>query len=335
MTIAARINSQADIALLGATAFLEAPDRLRLTTGSSDAILAVLSVDDQRRLALPDLPQPLLEPAIRAVVEALSAADRNCGLIRLDKAPVVADLPYAERDGESLVVDPRAFWQLPQNWMPAAGYPWPQIHVLSEGRYHPKRPNKPQGVVYRRYVPWLGQELTFRVADPEADLACFHRWMNDEQVNVVWEDAGDLGKLRAILEDRRDDPHMLALIASVGDQPFGYFEVYWAKEKRAGPFYDADDYDRGWHVAIGEPACRGKQFITAWLPSLMHFMFLDEARTQRIVGEPRATHEQQIRNLDRSGFAKVKHFDFPHKRALLVMLTRERFFGDRLWTPAS
>jgi len=32
-------------------------------------------------------------------------------------------------------------------------------------------------------------------------------------------------------------------------------------------------------------------------------------------GEPKASHVQQIRNLDRAGFAKVKHFDLPHKRA--------------------
>jgi len=99
------------------------------------------------------------------------------------------------------------------------------------------------------------------------------------------------------------------------------------------PLYDADDYDRGWHVAIGEDGFRGRTWITAWLPSLMHFIFLDDLRTQRIVGEPKASHTQQIRNLDLAGFAKVKHVDFSHKRALLVMLLRERFFADRLWAP--
>jgi acetyl CoA:N6-hydroxylysine acetyl transferase len=62
-------------------------------------------------------------------------------------------------------------------------------------------------------------------------------------------------------------------------------------------------------------------------------MLLDDPRTQRIVGEPRADHAQQIRNLERSGFASVKEFDFPHKRAMLVMLLRERYFGERLWIP--
>jgi len=335
MTIAARMEKHAEAwPSPGVSASLETPDRLRLIAGSFDAVVPLeRSSDGQQRLVLPDLAPPLLEPSVHVVVEALSAADRDCGLVRLDNATAIT-LPFAERHENSLIVDPRAFWQWPQHWMPAAGYPLPQLHVLTNGRYHPKRPAKQQGVVYRRHIPWLGQELTFRVAGPDSDLNDFHHWMNDEQVNVIWEDAGDRDKHRKILEDRRDDPHMLALIASFDGASFGYFEVYWAKENRIGPYYDADDYDRGWHVAIGEPAYRGKQWIIAWLPSLMHFMFLDEARTRRIVGEPRATHEQQIRNLDRSGFAKVKHFDFPHKRALLVMLTRERFFGDQLWTPA-
>lgn len=42
---------------------------------------------------------------------------------------------------------------------------------------------------------------------------------------------------------------------------------------------------------------------------------------------------QQIRNLDKSGYAKVKEFDLPHKRAQLVMMLRERYFIDGLWLP--
>jgi hypothetical protein len=53
------------------------------------------------------------------------------------------------------------------------------------------------------------------------------------------------------------------------------------------------------------------------------------------VGEPRIDHVQQIRNLDKSGYAKVKEFDLPHKRALLVVMLRERYFTDALWLPRS
>jgi hypothetical protein len=39
------------------------------------------------------------------------------------------------------------------------------------------------------------------------------------------------------------------------------------------------------------------------------------------------------RNLARSGYALVKEFDFPHKRAVLGTLLRERFFAEHLWLP--
>lgn len=316
------------------TAMLLAPEQLQVSTASGTYTLSVMTAPAGLKLGLPDLAPADAVPVLSSAVEFLSTQSREARIVEIENVPELEFAP-GSFDGDRLTVDPRAFWQWPAPWVAKPAYPNPQVHVLSNGQYHPKRPRKPSGVVYDRYIPWLDQSLSFRIADPVTDLEHFHRWMNDEQVNVIWEDGGDRQKHAAILEDRLIDPHMLTLIGCFDGVPFGYFEVYWAKENRLGPYYDAQDYDRGWHVAIGEPAYRGKQWITAWLPSLMHFIFLDDPRTQRIVGEPRASHEQQIRNLDRSGFAKVKHFDFPHKRALLVMLTRERFFDDRLWVPAA
>ncbi len=212
--------------------------------------------------------------------------------------------------------------------------PYPLDYVTTGDRRHPSRPPKPEGLVYARHIPWLGEAVSFR-ALTLADLPLFHRWMNDPRVAAIWSEAGSEAEHRAYLSALLADPHMLPLIGCFGDRPFGYFEIYWAKENRIAPFYDAGDHDRGWHVAVGEDAFRGKAYISAWLPSLMHYLFLDDPRTERIVGEPAASHTQQIRNLDVSGFAKLKTFSFPHKRAMLVMLLRERFFGDRLWRPAA
>jgi len=157
--------------------------------------------------------------------------------------------------------------------------------------------------------------------------------MNDPSVARFWQEEGSIEKHRNYLKTIAEDSHMQSLIACLDDEPFAYFEVYWAKENRIAPYYDAHDYDRGWHVLVGESAFRGKLFATAWLTSISHYLFLDDPRTQRVVGEPRSDHVQQIRNLDRSGFAKIKEFDFPHKRALLISMLRERFFGEQLWLP--
>ncbi|MDA8452378.1 acetyltransferase [Acidovorax sp. NCPPB 3859] len=224
-------------------------------------------------------------------------------------------------------------WQQPGLWRPVVPPPMAQRFALTEGRYHPRRAPKPRGLLYQRYIPWLERTFTFRSLDIDEDLPRFNRWMNDPDVAVIWEEEGDLQKHRAYLKGIARDPHMHSMIASLDGEPFAYFEAYWTKESRIAPFYDAHDYDRGWHVLVGEPAFRGKAFATAWLTSISHYLFLCDARTQRILGEPRIDHHQQIRNLDKSGYAKVKEFDLPHKRAQLVMLLREHYFYDGLWMP--
>lgn len=276
-----------------------------------------------------------------AAAEALFARQTGTKHLRLGiarasdlRAALIASGAAISEGGELRVI-PELFFQLPLLWLPKkAVSAFPQIYVMTNGMRHPLRPPRSLGVAYARFIPWLGRVLSFQTINVEAHLPLFNRWMNEPQVNKIWEEGGSLDKHRSYLQERVDDPHVLPLIGYFDQEAFGYFEVYWAKENRLGPYYSANDYDRGWHVAVGEPAFRGKAWISAWLPSLMHFMFLDDPRTQRIVGEPSASHAQQIRNLERSGFSKIKHFDFPHKRALLVMLLRERFFGDRLWLPS-
>ncbi|WP_242672080.1 GNAT family N-acetyltransferase [Stutzerimonas kirkiae] len=204
---------------------------------------------------------------------------------------------------------------------------------MTDTKRHPLRPTPQSSVLYRRFIPWLGQTLTFELSDPERDLETFNRWMNAPRVAEFWEEEGSQEQHRAYLQKLLDDPHAQPVTGFFDGQPFGYFEIYWAKEDRIAPFYDPDDYDRGLHLLVGEESFRGKAFYTAWFSSICHYLFLDDPRTQRIVCEPRYDNERQIANFDRSGFAKLKHFDFPHKRALLVMLSRERFFSDELYQP--
>lgn len=275
---------------------------------------------------------------VNAVSEAVLACNPqlDCFQIELADGDLVRRLMEAgaiERRGDRLIVRPESFFQQPRSWLGSVPGSYPEVSTLTNGAVHPQRPPKPAGRVYSRFIPWLKTQLAFHVADIEADLPHFHRWMNDPRVAAIWEDSGDLSYHRDFIAGRLADPRTLPLIGTFGGVPFGYFELYWAKEDRIGPHYEADGYDRGWHVAIGEDDFRGKAFVSAWLPSLMHYMFLADPRTRRIVGEPIHHHTQQIRNLDRSGFAKVKHIQFPHKKALLVMLLRERFFMDRLLLP--
>ncbi len=265
--------------------------------------------------------------ALRVDIESRGARDR------LHQIGALLREPGGARGGIAGTAHASLLWQRPELYMAASEGPFPLRYAITDGKRHPLRPGKPDGVVYARHIPWLDKTLMLRAAELERDLPLLHRWMNDPDVAYFWNEDGDEAKHRAYLQGLIDDPHMLPLIASFDDTPFGYFEVYWAKENRIAPFYDAHDHDRGWHVLIGEPAFRGKAFLKAWFPAIQHYQFLDDPRTQRIVGEPRADHVRQIGNLDKAGFSKIKEFDFPHKRAMLVMLLRERFFGEHLLLP--
>ena len=219
--------------------------------------------------------------------------------------------------------------QLPDLWLTAphsAGYPF--AYTISEGKRHPHRPHKPEGYVYQRSIAALGAQFALRVIDAERDLPAFHRWMNEPRVSRIWELAVSPEELRDYLEKLRADAHTLPLIGEFDGEPFGYFELYWAKEDRIAPFYSAGDYDRGVHVLVGEAKYRGPARVAAWLPSLAHYAFLDDPRTQHVVAEPRAENAKMIAYFGSAGFHRAKAFDFPHKRAALMQLPREVFFDE-------
>ena len=187
---------------------------------------------------------------------------------------------------------------------------------------HPQRPAKPQGEVYRRFDPQLGAWISLRTLDIELDLERFNRWQNTPRVLAFWDEGGSLDDHRQYLEKLADDPHTLTLIGCFDDQPFAYFEAYWAKEDRIAPFYDADDYDRGIHMLVGEQAHRGPHKVACWLSALTDYLLKDEPRTRRIVAEPRADNAKMIGYMQAQGYARIKEFDFPHKRAALMVLER-------------
>ncbi len=310
----------------------QARSRWRLTDGAPGRNIPTLAQVGEHQLpaALSDVlaaAEAALMHRPEAPALALSAPDALLPTL------LAEGLVRPGEQGGSPVVWRDMLWQQARLWSSPAASPYPLQYTLTDGKRHPRRPPKREGTLYQRHIPWLGRTFSLRALDIAQDLPTFNRWMNDPVVAHFWQEEGDLAKHRAYLEGIEADPHMQTLIACFDEQPIGYFEVYWAKENRIAPFYDVHDFDRGWHVLIGEADFRGKPFATAWFPSIAHHLFLDDPRTQRVVGEPRTDHHRQIRNLERSGYARIKDFDFPHKRAALVMLLRERFFGEALWHP--
>jgi RimJ/RimL family protein N-acetyltransferase len=170
--------------------------------------------------------------------------------------------------------------------------------------------------------------MSLRVIDRHADLDLFHDWMNQGRVAFFWELAKPKDELFDYLTKLEDDPHAYGLIGEIDGVPSAYFEAYWAMEDRLGPHYDADPYDHGWHALIGNAAHLGRVRTLAWFRTITHYLFLEDPRTRRVVGEPRASHVKMLRYAADCAFDKVKEFDFPHKRAALMVCERRRFFTE-------
>lgn len=193
-------------------------------------------------------------------------------------------------------------------------------------RPHPVRNDRKTGEFYKRSVPSIGKTISFRGVDPVLDLETFHRWQNQPRVAFFWELAQPQAELATYLQKIHADPHMIPTFVELDGVPVGYFEMYWTLEDRLGPYYDADPFDRGFHFLIGEKEALGFARTDAIVKSALHFLFLDDPRTQRVMAEPRHDNQKVLRYAESSGWTKLKEFDFPHKRAALLECRRENFF---------
>jgi hypothetical protein len=226
-------------------------------------------------------------------------------------------------DGARQIVPRAAIMQCARLFMPRR-LVWPDLRVGENAQ--PIRPPAPSGQVYRRVDPATGHVVTLRVLDLEQDLQRFHTWMNAPRIAEFWELSGDLAFHREYLEKQIADPHTYAVITEIDGEAAGYFELYWALEDRIAPYYDAAPFDRGWHALIGNNRLLGRKRTHAQFAAVNHYCFLEDPRTERLVGEPRADHPRIIGYAKDVAFYQDKVFDFPHKRAALMVCPRRAFF---------
>jgi acetyl CoA:N6-hydroxylysine acetyl transferase len=221
------------------------------------------------------------------------------------------------------------FFQLPTLWHHQENYViTPEKWMETDGRPHPVRAPHHQGVFYRRYLPHLEKTVTFRLTNIEKDLDIFHEWHNSPRVSFFWELNQSKEELKDYMEKGLKKPHQIPMLVEMDGEALGYYEMYWVPEDRLGPYYDHDAFDRGFHFLIGNKKFLGYNITDSVIKSGLHLLFLDEARTRRIMAEPRHDNQKVLKYAEASiGWKKLKEFDFPHKRAALLENSREIFFG--------
>lgn len=204
--------------------------------------------------------------------------------------------------------------------------PAPTQYIFTNGIRHPLRQRPPhQGeTFYVRYVPSVGQYLSFRVPvlstakssgshhghtpstsslvvpqvpSPSgiSDLDLLHKWMNNPRVNAAWGEAGSKAKIEEFLKQGLNSKHSFPVFGCWNGKPFGYFEIYWVKEDRLGRLLNrVDNYDRGLHVLVGEDEFRGSHRVRIWLSSLVHYCWLADPRTETVLLEPRVDNQKWV-----------------------------------------
>ena len=196
-------------------------------------------------------------------------------------------------------------------------YPPPPLqYTITNNIRHPRRQKPPRmgETFYARFVPSVGKYLSFRVAslssgpvphlgpvgqaekDKESahlcslsDRSLLYRWLSKERVSAFWGGYHD-----NFLPDALKSQHSFPAIGLWDGVPFGYFELYWVKEDPLGQYMgnDAEGFDRGMHVLIGEEWARGK--VAVWLSSLIQWCWQVDNRTMNVYLEPRVDNTRSV-----------------------------------------
>ncbi|KAL2752396.1 hypothetical protein ACRALDRAFT_2044218 [Sodiomyces alcalophilus JCM 7366] len=278
-----------------------------------------------------------------------SSAPRNSAAGRID-----LDIPESVTPAPMVLLQSLSIPSGPFNstsHLPTYYPPGPMVYTMTKGIRHPLRPKPPRmgEVFYSRYVPSVGQYLSFRVASiapqsvpylgplgpspPEkfqtaalSDTSLLESWMSIPRVSAFW------GSYHPhFLTDALASHHSFPVIGMWDGVPFGYFEIYWVKEDVLGRHLgggSVGDWDRGIHFFVGEEWARGRAAV--WITSLVHWCFTLDYRTMNVCAEPRIDNARCAQVLEQAGFAKEREVALPHKQSFYMRLTRESWEGPIL-----
>jgi N2-citryl-N6-acetyl-N6-hydroxylysine synthase/acetyl CoA:N6-hydroxylysine acetyl transferase len=184
-----------------------------------------------------------------------------------------------------------------------------------------------QSSLYREVTPALGHSIALRLMDLERDFETFFEWQHQPRVARYWGLDQSPSELRDYMKRSLGNPNELPMILEFDGEAAGYVEAYWARHERISNHYDADLFDRGFHILIGNKNCLGVLKTEAVLKAVCTFLFLREPRTTRLIADPRVDNRAILKYLERiPAWRMQREFEDEGQRYALLECRREDFF---------
>ncbi|WP_408011620.1 GNAT family N-acetyltransferase [Pseudalkalibacillus sp. A8] len=170
----------------------------------------------------------------------------------------------------------------------------------------------------------MEKEISFEKVDYDRDLELIHKWMNEPHVIPFWQLDYPIEKFSQHLQEALADEHQMLLLGSLDGVPMSYWESYWAKGDVVEKSYEADTFDQGIHLLIGDPDYLGKGYSLPMLEAIIEYQF-QVPETPKIIAEPDIRNEKMIHVFERCSFERVKPIELPDKTGLLMFCHRDVF----------
>jgi RimJ/RimL family protein N-acetyltransferase len=167
-------------------------------------------------------------------------------------------------------------------------------------------------------APILGRPWSIRpLAATGADPGLVSRWMNEPHVALFWEQAWPPVRWATALAGQWDGDHSRPYLVSYAGSPLAYVEIYRCPRDVVGLQYDADPYDLGLHLAIGERDRTGRGLGRELVRAVAEGLAAADPRVRRVLADPDERHEMARRMFAAAGFRLLGVRDLGHKHAAL------------------
>jgi RimJ/RimL family protein N-acetyltransferase len=166
-------------------------------------------------------------------------------------------------------------------------------------------------------MPVLAPPWSVRVLTVD-DAPLVSRWMNEPHVALFWEQAWPVERWAAAIGEQLAGDCSRPCLISFQNQPLAYVEIYRTPRDVVGLQYDAEPYDLGIHLAIGDLSSTGKGLGRRLVRAVASGLAVADPRVRRVFADPDERHLIARRMFLGAGFRFLGIRDLGHKRAALV-----------------